>query len=651
MSNTLYVGQTASVSLGAHDSITVSSENATGALTFTSNDNNLLGDFSASIQSKTYGPYGHPTAVVIRPTSGRVVYTHNLSSVDPTLSQVARAGTGAFSPINPVKYVLAINNGEAIDTAIAAWIATVRASATASTSVRIGVLEIPGGSYVMSSTTATITLEPWMSLKMLGNVFVNCNGHSVPVIWIRGDVTPALDQGHESDYSNHVLIDGSNGVLALESNNPGTATAIRFGCGDGVWGTNYTGDTGYSVKLIELSGIHVMFFDHGIQFTNNNAFCLNAHNIWISNTDYALVTSTSDAETNTYEQHRFHKCFFGNIYHSAILMQSGGARDHQFAISESSITQVPESAVRLTTSAYARIELSQMRLENCLDVVNCADLADTPVSSPRSWVRLSNVTIIPTNTYNSLTTHMRRMFRGDFNLQHSNTVFDLTSGATWATVGYSQASNQFLCDSTVKVQGSAAFAQDPPSTVEAQPYMRVQPMWQASSARNFNSAFEEATLAGWTTGGTGAVVRTTTADEFYEGTAGMQMTIAAQYASATSANIRVEAGKDYFGSLVFRVPTAGVVSPLCLILQIIWYARDGTTVLRTDTQAQTTGNQNIYNRRSDTQWHLHQSGTGRRSAPAGAEFAAFVINFTGGATTTTNGTGEVYIDNAVFVQL
>ena len=675
MSNTIYVGETASVSLGAHDSITVSSENATGTLTFTSNDNNLLGDFSASIQSKTYGPYGHPTAVVIRPTSGRVVYTHNLSSIDPTLSQVTRAGTGKFSPINAVQYVLAINDGEAIDTAINAWIAEVRARAVATgITTGIGHLQIPGGNYVMSSTTSTITLECWMSIETMGTVYVDCAGHSVPVFWIRNDVTPQLNQGFESDYSPRRVIDGGKGTLNLNfSNNPVGSCGIRFGNADGVWGSPaYSGDTGYHAVFSEVYGVHIQFAKAGIQLTNNNGFCSNWRNIWVSNTTVGVQTSAASGDVNTYEQHRFSECFFGNIYQNVLEFNSTGNRDHQLAFHHSSFTQCPDEMISIKTAAMCRVELTQMRIENFLLV------AHSTVASPRSWIRMgANVCIIPNNTIgvavgSERTTYLRKMFTGTYNLQIDSAGFNITGDPAFATqvpassgiYAYGDAVNQFICDDTIVVMADKTYSDDPKGDETSNGNVRMQPIWNTDSAINFNSGFEEATLLGWTAGGTGTVARTTTATEFYTGVAGAQIDCAAQYANLKSDYVPVEPGGYYFGHLVSRCdPASTAGSGLFIICGISWYGRDWATpdavrLIRSDYRLQSSAFQNWNNRKHATQWFIHPTGTGLMRAPAGAVLARVEFHFTGSAAIpptagalTTNCTAVWYIDNALLTRI
>lgn len=76
MATTLSTPNTATISLDAFGSITISS-GATGTIAFTSIDEGIKSSFIEKIQNRTYGPYGVPMTVVITPTSGSLSYTLN----------------------------------------------------------------------------------------------------------------------------------------------------------------------------------------------------------------------------------------------------------------------------------------------------------------------------------------------------------------------------------------------------------------------------------------------------------------------------------------------------------------------------------------------------------------------------------------------
>lgn len=594
-----------------------------------------------------------------------------------------RAASGGFAPTNPVSYFLAINNGEFLDVAIAAWVAEIRARALANGTVAgLGHLAIPGGIYAMSSTSATITLEPWMSIKTLGTIYLPCPGHTVPVFWVRNDITPQVNEGEDSDFNTRVVIDGRQGTLLIDFiNNPGTATGIRYGSGDGVWGTNYTGSSTYHTIFCEFYGIKIFNGDEAIQITNNQSFCSRWNNVWVSNSDYAVVTSSSAAENITYEQHSFINCFFGNIYHSYISYNSGGARDHQISILHSSLTHCPDEAISIRTAAMVRFEIAQSRIEN-FDVI-----VRSTVASPRSWCRFgANVLIIPSKGFGGgtdLAPFIRKFFVGTFNVQIDSMGFNLTGNNGWGTqvpaasgiFPYGDASNQFMSDDTVMIMADKTYADDPQGDYTTNGNVRQQPIWNTDCARNANYGFEDASLTGtWTTGGTATITRTTTATEFYSGTAGVKVACVAQYGFIyNTAPSVVQPGKYYYSTLVSRQDLASTSgSGLFILCGLIWYRKDETALntfvmLRMDQQNQASGFQNWANRKSATQWFMHPTGIYMR-APAGATHVRQVFGFNGSGTSSlsnwtgmptgaapagagTNSTAVFYIDNAVLAQI
>jgi lysophospholipase L1-like esterase len=94
------------IPLDAWGTITVSANNGGGTLRFVSDAKNLCSDFSANLQSKTYGPYGAPGTVTLSVTSGRIDYTVSLAAgaggsvaYDTTTGRVMSNGTKlSFTP-------------------------------------------------------------------------------------------------------------------------------------------------------------------------------------------------------------------------------------------------------------------------------------------------------------------------------------------------------------------------------------------------------------------------------------------------------------------------------------------------------------------------------------------------------------------------
>lgn len=631
--------------------------------------------------SKTIGPFRDGYVMTITADGANVDYTiepyqtapGDIQDLSPTefvamlsdgnlstgASYRVDTGTYGFTYIAG-QYFLDISSGGSIDQAFSEWVSVVRPIAEDNQG-RVGSLNIASGNYSVSSTTSTMTVEPWMNIKALGVVKINHNGATVPTFWIRADVAPYFSMGNDSatnttpsntaetNFSSHAVIDGTNGPFILQSTRVSGGAAFRFGNGDGVWGTNYTTDDLRSAILLEVTGVHAMFYQHGIQFTNNNSFCSRWRNSWFSNLLKTIVTSTSNAEDNAYEQHSFINFFSNNIDGTHVEYNSTGNRDHQFSFGTNcSLTYCAGPVVTFNTSAQARVEMNGIRCENF------TYLGYSAVASPRTWLRMSNVTVIPTNTIGpSLTTHLRKMFVGTFNVQAVNTQFNLTGNNTWNTVAYGQASNQFLADDTVIVQALNTMCDDPPGTNAENNNVRVQPAWNKSSNLIFNGNFETAALAGWTTGGTATIAATTTAGEFFDGSAGCRVTMAAQAGTLTSEMFPVNPGRVYAGNLVARLLDTTATTTVYVALSVRWYRSDRTTEITTGLPTPTAQDgtyNNWYNRRSATQWFMHPTGTGRLVAPAGAAFAQLVIAIGSAVAGTGNVTGTMYLDNACMIE-
>jgi hypothetical protein len=576
-------------------------------------------------------------------------------TLDKTLTYTVSTGTYSFVYIAG-QYFLNVKDNDSINLAIAEWTAVVRPIAQANQG-RVGALVIPSGYYNMSSTASTITLEPWMAVKSMGQVKINHNSATVPTIWVRNDVTPIFNQGNnstntassttaEADFSPHNLLDGSNGAFILQSNLPGSSSAIRYGNGDGVWGTQWTTNTINTTLFLKFTGVHIMRYDNAIQFTSNNNFCSRWQNVWVSNCDKSIVTSTATGNINAFEQHSFFEFFSGNINVTHVEFNGGANLDNQFAFAHSSFTFCAGPIFTFNTATQARVELTQLRLENFTYIGYSA------VASPKSSIRMQNCTIVPTNNVGAGTypaNCLRKLFVGTFKVMATNTRIQI-GAPTWNTVVYGKADNQFLADDTVSISMVNTEADDPTGDITTNNYMRNQPILNSSVSLISNWGFENG-LTNWTTGGTGTVSATTTAGEYFTGTAGVKVVMAAQYASLTSAAFRVNPGQRYYGDCVARYLDTSTTTTLSIIPQVIWYAEDGTTVIRTDTGTQNSTYQNWYNRKSATQFYRHPTGTGVLTAPAGATLAKFVVNISSTTAAGGNVTGTVYLDNAVVVAL
>lgn len=558
--------------------------------------------------------------------------------------------------------VLSISAGGNIDIILMAQLEIIRNEILAGLlRGRMITVVIPSGTYVMSSTTATITLEPWMRIKTGGNVRIANNGHSVPFFELRNDIgstttptyngnaTTQIQQGSESENNNGVVIDGSNGILMVESNLTAGGALLRLGNGDGTWGANYTGTTAFFVAMAKFVGVFGTGLDHGLQFTNNGSFSTRWENIRLTTCNKNIVTSAAAVGLNAFEQHTFNECFFNNTNTTHIEWNGGlgdGSSSHQFSFVHSSLTYCAGDVLTINTASTCRFEMVQGRLENFTRI------AYGSVASPNSLVSLNEVMIIPTNTIGpNLVPHLRKYFVGTFQLQLLGPKYSMNGANTWSTLAYNDAATQFMCDDTVTVQCSNVAAAYSAGTTATNSNMRCLPITKLAAARNRNPSFEEAGTGGWATSGGATFARTTVAGEFYVGTAGLSVDCVAQYGVLTSERIPVSAGMRYYADLVCRVRDTSTTNLLAITPTVTWYAWDAATVISTTTVAQSATYQNWYNRRHATQWHRHPTGTGNMEAPAGACFAVIAWNFSASTSITTVCTATFYVDNVVFIEL
>jgi hypothetical protein len=564
---------------------------------------------------------------------------------------------------------LQIQDGEAIDKMLIPLLAAVRTMNLNEVSTlglassgrgRMQTIFIPSGTYTMSSTTATITVETWMRLKTMGNVRIGAGGHAAPVFWVRNDITAVyagaattqVGQGSDCENNNAYWMDAGNGVLLIEGNKSTNSVGVRYGNGDGVMGTAYVSGAPFHTALVADRSIHITGMEAALEYTNNNGFCHHHENMRVTNNKYGWRSSTAAVNENAMEQSRFLNCFF-NGQDLANFQFNGGSSTtsssgaHQLLFIGGSVTYGEGDNVQFNTTAKCRMEFMGGRIENGDSVCRAT------VSSPRSWVILTSVNLIPTKASVSKPPHLRKLFIGaggshDYNVKMTNITIDLSGSNQWSDTVMNSAANLYLADESVWVQYSNISCSDPAGTIADNNSMRYQPVVNKSAALNRNAFFEEATLIGWTAGGTGTNTRDTSV--FYDGTASFKMVCANQVSSIVSDEIKVEAGRAYFGTCTMNVVSSGGTSFVYLLPEVVWYAANGD-ILRTDTVIQNSTFLNAHNRRNDG-WVLHPTGTGLLFAPAGAEKCRVGYYLTAGSTNkTTNCTATVHIDAAPFVAL
>ena len=570
----------------------------------------------------------------------------------PALQDYAAAVVGAAGR----SVYLTLRDGDAFDTAMSAAIAACRAIASAARG-RGPTIHVPPGNYVMSATNSTITLEPWMRVCITGHVRIVAAGHTVPVIWLRNDVSPQFSQGSESENNNGAVI-GGPGLLYIEGNKSAGGAGVRVGNGDGTWGTAYAGSNAYFTALAAIDYFHITGMDAGVELTNNNAFCQRFMRGRLTNNVYNIRTSAAAVNVNSMEQSTFIEIFM-NEADVANVQVNGGASSaslssaHQLAFYGGSMTFSEADNIQINTAAKVRIELSQLRIENGDTVVR------STVLSPKSWVKMSNVTLCPSRRSGTAKSpFLRKLFvsaggsaavGGDYVVQMENVSFDITGAAAWNDTVISAASNMILADDEVTMQWGNIHATTPPGSQSDNNHMRVQPIPSRSAFLNQNSGFESGALStGWTTAGTGTWSRDTVV--FFSGTASAKIVCATQFGSITSEAVPVEAGRCYYGDSAIRVDPGSASTNIYVIPEIEWLAADGSTVLQTDTATPNVSNGNAYNRRNDG-WIRHQTGTLLRVAPAGARFAKLRFHVSGGVSAGANVNATVNFDQAGLIRL
>jgi len=514
--------------------------------------------------------------------------------------------------------VVSPGNGQAFDTALVPVIAAVRLIA-AENGGRAPVIRIMGGTYVMSGTGVTITIEPWMRIVTMGNVEINAPGHTVPVFWERNDVTPIFDQGIDSENNNACIIDGSQGVLAIVGNRSAGGVGIRRGNGDGVWGTADIASPRLTF-LSRVRGLNVTLMDHGIQITNNNTFCLRHSDVRITSCNKGLVTSTG-ANFNSFETTTFDDCFFNNMILSNVELNS----PHQLSFIASSLTYC-EGGNIIINADHGRVHLVNGRVENG-DFVSRSNGAFL-----RSYVQLSNMTVTPTQLTPALLTHLRLLFQGQHVVQLSNVIFDMT-GTVPNDLTYSNPDKQYLCDANTEIQWSNIRAVYATSSV-----VRRQP--QPSRQSLVPNGGMVGNITGWTVpGGAGSIIYSTAQSN--SGAGSLSASITAGQLRVESASFPVQAGRYYSGDAAFRLNSAPApTTPFFNNFRFNWYALDNSTLLSSSgyvAQASIAG--------FTDNWILSAVGTGPVLVPSGAAYARIEI------ATNSGHTGNLFIDDVMVQEL
>lgn len=515
-------------------------------------------------------------------------------------------------------FTLGIRDGDSLDVAMAPALASLRAIALANRG-RAPTLTIPGGNYAMSATSATITLEPWMRIKFDGNSRVVATGHTVPVFWLRNDVAPLFAQGADSENNNGYVLDGTNGVLVIEGNNSAGGAGVRLGNGDGTWGTNFTTDTSHITMLSRISGVNIYAMDHGLQFTNNNCFCLRFDNVRMTGGNKGIVTSTGTA-TNADEIHAFTDCFINNMTTTNVEMNS----NQQLGFSGCSITYSGGKNIAINAN-QARLHFQNGRIENG-DTVSASS-----GSYPLSIVQLSNMTIVPTKLSAGLLTHLRPIFTGVHAVQMSNVVFDMTS-ATPQNATYSAPANQYLTDGSATVQWHNNKAlYNSSSEVKRQPVPTRQSMVPNGGMVG--------NITGWTSLGSGTIAYSIA--QANSGAGSMLCSITAGQLRAASGSFPVQPGRTIYADLAYRMSsTPAPTATFYGNLRFNFYALDNTTVVSSSAYVAT----NNLSLTTDA-WLLVAAGTGAVEVPAGAAYAR--VEFA----TNSGMTGDFYIDDVMAVEL
>lgn len=508
---------------------------------------------------------------------------------------------------------LRISDGESIDIKLNEAIQLCRSIASVSRG-RCPIIVIPSGNYVMSSTTSTIIVEPWLKIRTEGGVRIIATNHTVPVFWVKNDVLPSFNQGTDSENNNGNIFDGTNGVLLIEGNRSTGGCGIRYGNNDGVWGTPAYAGSSLLTFLCRTSSVAVVGMDNGIQLTNNSSFCLRFNDLRITGCNKGLVTSTG-AAFNAFEISTFTDCFFNNQY---LLNLEFNSR-HQLSMSGTSLTFCKGGNIDIN-SDRARLHLQNGRIEGG-DYISKSN-----GDYKRAIIQMVNETIIPTTNEPSEEPHYRELFSGKHIVQLSNISFELENSSF--APDWINPSSLYLCSQEVEIQWEniraiGDYRQPMPSRKSLIPNPRM-----------------DTNITGWTKLSTGGTIAYSTA-QANSGSGSMYCTISAGQLRVQSPNFRVEAGKQYTAIAALRLAsTPAPNTPFFINIRINWFAADGTTILgSTNYQAGTNLALKL------DQWQIHSEGTRLCEAPDGSAFGAVEL------ATNNPHTGDFWIDDVMVQRL
>lgn len=508
---------------------------------------------------------------------------------------------------------LTCKDGQAFDLAMNNAIAKCRAIALSSRG-RGPTIHVPPGSYVMSATNSTITIEPWMKVKTQGNARVVVTGHTVPVFWVRNDVTPTFNQGTDSENNSGNIFDGTNGALVIEGNRSTGGAGIRYGNFDGVWGSPaYAGAT-LLTFLCRTQGVAIVGMDNGLQFTNNSAFCLRFTDVRVTGCNKGLTTSTG-AAFNAFEISTFTDCFFNNQY---VLNLEFNSR-HQISMSGTSLTFCRGGNIDFN-SDRARLHLQNGRIEG-------GDyISKSSGDFKRTILQMVNETIIPTTNEPSEEPHYREFFSGKHVVQMTNISFELENSSL--APDWIAPASLYLAGPDVEVQWDNVraigdYRQPMPSRKSLVPNARM-----------------DANITGWTKLSAGGTIAHSTA-QANSGAGSMRCSISAGQLRVQSPLFPVQAGKPYTAiAAIMLAESPTPTTPFYLNIRLNWFAADGVTSLGTSTYQ---AGSNLALKLGE--WQIHSEGTRLCEAPDGAAFAAVEI------ATNNPHTGDFWVDDVMAQRL
>jgi hypothetical protein len=415
-------------------------------------------------------------------------------------------------------------------------------------------VEIPSCEAVHDGTT--INMPSFAKFRPVGPVLLDAQGVTTPVFWPRADLDGYLpaNQWVSAAVNQGDLFDTANGPLVIFGNLSSGGVAFRHGSGDGTMGTQMTvvDEVPYTI-LYRLKGIVIKGMDHALEYTNFHTFCIRHQDIRADGCNKGIVTSAATG-SDFGEISNFDECFFSNTLVTNVEMNSA----HQFEFSGGSMPFCRGDNITINADLARLIFSAGQRFEAGETVSNSTG------AYPRSVVVLNGAWITPSRKADGVTsesTYLRRLFKGQHQVQLNGAVFDMT-GATAFTTTTAAGANLFAGDANTVVRGTYRVLQRSSASIKAVPIIT-----RYSLIPNADFA---ADLTGWSTGPVGTATWLSSDGNTTNGCLSLSVTAGQAFVYAPRA--RVDSGKLYAADAAFKLLSSPTpTSAFQINMRLNWY--------------------------------------------------------------------------------